>query len=75
MRAIAVALLLLVAACAPTVDGTEMGGVAQWYGVSPGPAIEAANKHCSKYGRIARPSQTDAYSGYLTFSCDRPERS
>jgi hypothetical protein len=70
-RFMAMVIVFGLAACAPTVDGTELGGVAQWYGTSPGPAIQAANEHCQKYGRTARPTQTNAYSGTLTFSCEK----
>jgi len=59
------------AACSPTVDGTELGGVVTWSGMSPGPAVQAAQEHCKRYGRTARPTQTDAYTGTLTFSCDK----
>jgi hypothetical protein len=59
------------AACAPTVNGTEMGGVAQYYDLGPGPAIQATQTHCQKYGRTARPTQTDAHTGTLTFSCEK----
>ncbi len=71
MRVFIVMLALFLAACAPTVQGTEAGGVAQWYGASPAPAIEIANAHCQKYGRIARPTQVEAFGGYVTFSCER----
>ncbi len=45
------------------------------YTTTPGGAIQAANAHCQKYGRVARTTQISHYTGYVTFSCDRPERS
>ncbi len=68
----ALAIAFGLAACAPTVTGTELGGVATWTGMSMAPVIQAAQEHCKRYGRTARPTQTDAYSGTLTFSCDKP---
>ena len=72
MKAFIVATALAVTGCAAAVDGTELGGVAQWYGASPGEAVTAANTHCQKYGRVARVSQVQTYGGYLAFSCDKP---
>jgi hypothetical protein len=42
------------------------------YGATAEPAIEAARTHCQKYGRMARPTKTNAYLGTLTFSCEKP---
>lgn len=75
MRFFIVALSLAVAGCSANVDGSELGGVAQWYGGSPGSAMKAATAHCQKYGRGARVSQIQPAVGYLTFSCDSPSRS
>jgi hypothetical protein len=66
---------LVTAACSADVNGSELGGVAQWYGASPGSAMNAATAHCQKYGRAARVSQIQPNVGYLTFSCDRPDKS
>jgi len=69
MRYAMTALLLLLAACQSTVEGTEAGGVASYYGMNPGSGVQAANAHCQKYGLVARPGQIATNGGYLTFSC------
>jgi len=40
MRGFIVTLLALLVACAPTVDGTELGGIVSWDGLSPGAGNE-----------------------------------
>jgi hypothetical protein len=74
MRLLMVVMLAALAGCAPTVDATELGGVVN-YTTTPGGAIQAANAHCQKYGRVARATQISHYTGYVTFSCERPDRS
>ncbi len=72
MKFFIVAIALATAGCAASVDGTELGGVAQWYGASPGEAVNAANVHCQKYGRVARVNQVQTLGGgYLAFSCEK----
>jgi hypothetical protein len=70
MSRIAITLLLALGACAAQADGTELGGVVS-YTTTAGDAVKAANAHCQKYGRTARPTQTDHWGGSLTFSCER----
>jgi hypothetical protein len=72
MRVVILSLAFLLAACGPSVDATELGGVARWNGASPGPAVSAANAHCQRYGRTARVTQIEAWTGYVAFSCERP---
>lgn len=75
MRFLIVMSAVLLAGCVSewvSVDGTELGGVATWTGSpTPGRAMQGANEHCQKYGRVARPTQLNPF-GYLTFSCEKP---
>jgi len=72
MRKLALIAMLCLAACSPSVSGTDQGGVAQWYGASPAPAIEAADQHCKMYGRTARVNGVQPQTGYVLFSCEKP---
>ena len=71
MKRIIIPLAFLLAGCGGSADGTELGGVARWYGGSPGPAVEAANEHCQKNGRTAQVTGMFPQQGYVTFSCEK----
>lgn len=70
MRFFIVVSLFFLAGCQTTVNGSEAGGVASFYGLDPAPGVQAANDHCQKYGRVAQPTQYQ--KGNLTFSCVKP---
>jgi hypothetical protein len=62
---------LLVASCAatPAADGNDKGGAIEGFGTTT-QAKAAADKHCRRYGKSARITQTRSTAGgYVLFEC------
>ena len=64
--------LLLLAACAPSLEGAnERGGIIRHTqaGLNMGAAFTMANDHCQKYGRVAQITGTDGWTDTVSFNC------
>ena len=62
---------LFVAGCAstPAADGNDKGGSIEGFGTTA-QARAAADKHCRRYGKSARITQTRSTTGgYVLFEC------
>lgn len=60
-----------VAACsAPRVTGNAQGGVMPWFATNEREAFQAAQTHCSQFGKDARITQiVPTAGGTVTFDC------
>lgn len=61
------ALMLAIAACAPRLTGTEVGGVIR--PAFPDAALPMAEQHCEQYGKGARISGFERIGSITTFDC------
>lgn len=62
--------LLLLAACAPNLAAAnERGGIIVNHGWSQSKSFAEAEKHCQKYGRHARVTDTNDLEATLSFDC------
>lgn len=69
-RALAISTLLLLSACAPTIDATDRGGIISHVGGwNRGEAIALADKHCKQSNRTARITSSDPLNSALIFDC------
>jgi hypothetical protein len=64
---------LLLSACAgpgPGLTGNDTGGIIPWSPANRVLAVEWAQAHCARYGKIARITSVQAqYGGYIGFAC------